>query len=229
MMEQEMKDMPVHIVNGFQFSDNSLHLLSYALDMARLGGTIGPDFWEAHIVENVGKVSISDTLMISGPIIRAKDFSIFDSLEQCRKDAQVVFEALLYGFDTLMQEFREVLLGDAPHKPNTSLLRGKSFSNELLSYLTRVPHETDMELLDVYRRQACALCDAEPVLMCLRLPSDMQYLWNGEWRALIKADAEIRSHQFHMWYYNHAFTKFRMQAMSNCYLYTKHPEHFNRG
>ncbi|QZE59270.1 hypothetical protein MPK66_gp026 [Erwinia phage pEa_SNUABM_2] len=228
-MEQEMKDMPVHIVNGFQFSDNSAHLLSYALDMARLGGTIGPEFWEAHIVENVGKVSLTETIMISGPIIRAKDFSIFDSIEQCRKDAQVVFESLLYGFDTLMQEFREVLLGEAPHKPHTTFLNGKSFSNELLSYLSRPAEESDMELLDVYRRQACGLCDAEPILMRLRLPGNTQHLWNGEWRAVIRASEEIRAHQFNMWYYNHAFTKHRMQALSNCYLYTKHAEHFNRG
>lgn len=228
-MEQEMKDMPVHIVNGFQFSDNSTHLLSYALDMARLGASIGPDFWEAHIVENVGKVSLTDTLNISGPIIRAKDFSIFDSIEQCRKDAQVIFESLLYGFDTLMQEFREALVEDVAHTSHTGKSNSRSLSSELLSYLSRAPHESDMLLLDSYRRQACALVDAEPVLMSLRLPGSIQYPWNGEWCALTKAGEEIRSHQFYMWYYNHAFTKHRMQAMSNCYLYTKHPEHFNRG
>ncbi|AWY08308.1 hypothetical protein HOT49_gp028 [Erwinia phage vB_EamM_Alexandra] len=228
-MEQEMKDMPVHIVNGFQFSDNSAHLLSYALDMARLGGKIGPEFWETHIVENVGKTSMSDIMLISGPVIRAKDFSMFDNIEQCCKDAQVVFEALLYGFDTLMQEFRTAFVDEAPHKPCASMLVSKAFSNELLSYLTRPAEEGDMELLDVYRRQACALVDGEPVIMRLRLPGNTQYLWNGEWRAHCKSVEDVRAQHFNSWYYNHAFTKHRMQALSNSYLYTKHSEHFNRG
>lgn len=223
--EQDMRDMPVHIVNGFQFSANSAHLMSYALDMARLGGKIGPDFWEAHIVENVNKVSISQTMLISGPIIRAKDFSIFDSIEQCRKEAHIVFEALLYGFDNLMQEFRTALLDEAIAKP----VRGEHFSAELLSYLTCCAEESDMQLLDSYRRQSCALVDAEPVVLRLRLPGNAQYLWNGEWRALCKSTDEYRSQHFQSWYYNHALTKHRMQAMSNSYLYTKHPEHFNRG
>ena len=228
-MEQEMKDMPVHIVNGFHFNDSTVHLMSYALDMARLGATIGPDFWEAHIVENVGRVSMSDTLLISGPIIRAKDFSIFDTIEQSRKDAQVVFEALLYGFDTLMQEFRESICGDAPHRPRTSMMHGKDFSSELLAYLSRPAEESDMQFLESYRRQSCALVDAEPVVLAVRIPNNTQYVWNGEWRALCKSVQEVRDQHFSSWYYNHAFTMHRMQAMSNCYLYTKHPEHFNRG
>lgn len=227
-MKQEMKDMPLHIVNGFQFSDSSAHLMSYALDMVRLGGKIGPDFWKAHIVENVGKVSMSETMLISGPIIRAKDFSIFDNIDQCRKDAQVVFEALLYGFDNLMQEFRTAFVGEASHTPQSTPLSKDRFSAEMYSYLTRCAEESDMQLLDVYRRQSCALVDAEPVIMRLRLPGNTQYLWNGEWRAHCKSPEEVRAQHFNAWYYNHAITKHRMQAMSNNYLYTKHPEHFDR-
>lgn len=224
--EQDLRDLPVHIVNGFQFREESVDLMAFALDVVRLGGKIDESFWEDHIVEDLKKINLMDTIHITGPIIGRAQFDLFEPLERCHKNAHVLLEALIYGFDLLMQELNKAFLeeGGASH----FIRRNKTnmFSRELIQYLTRPAEEKDIQLLHAYRRQAAALCDAEPVVLGVRTSTSSQFVWNGEWRAMLTQPEEVRQRFLANWYYNHALTEQRLKAMVSAYLHDKFPEQF---
>lgn len=227
-MEQEQNplDMPVHIVNGFQFRERSAKLMAYALDMKRLGATIDANFWDTRILDDDQNIDMVQRLSTTGPVIDRRGFDLFESTDRCRRNAAIVFDALIYGFDLMMQEFREAFLEESGVSPWIDRHNTNMFSRELLQYLTRPAEESDLLDLPTYRRQAAVLCDVEPVLLTLRVHNEIQYVWNGEWRALTNAPIETRRRQCVNWYYNHAFTIHRLRHMLSRYLYHKFPEQF---
>lgn len=222
-MEQDMRDMPVHIVNGFQFNEASAQLMSYALDMARLGATIDEDFWETRIFEDDAEFDVTGLFTTSGPLIHRRDFDMFETVERCRKNAAVLFEGLMYGFDRLMGELRSALDLDKGFPSQRDV---NKFSAELIQYLTRSAEDSDLLLLERTRAQAASRYDAEPMLLALRVKDNTQYVWNGEWRATCNAERDVRRMQYASWYFNHALTIHRLRSLTSAYLYNKFPEHF---
>ena len=224
--EQDLRDLPQHIVNGFSFREGSAQLLSFALDVVRLGGTIDESFWEDRIVENLNKIDLMSVVHITGPVIDRRQFDLFESLERCRKNAHVVLEALIYGLDLLMRELETAFLEE--DGASTLIRRNKTnmFSRELIKYLTRPAEEKDILMLHTYRRQAASLCDAEPVVLGIHSSNSHQFVWNGDWRAYLTQPLEMRKMHFSSWHHNHALTEHRMKEMLNAYLYNKFPEQF---
>lgn len=227
--EQDMSQNPKHIINGFSFREGSAQLMAFALDVVRLGGKIEESFWTDHIVENLKELDLMDNLHITGPIIDRGQFDIFESLEQCRKNAHVLLDALMYSFDLMMEELRTSFCSEERVSQFIAHNKQNMFSRDLRGYLTRPVQESDLHLVHAYRRRAIALNDAEPVLLHIGGTDSHQWVWNGEWRALLGASEETRMRQFQTWYYNHAFTEHRLKALVNHYLHYKFPEHFNRG
>lgn len=224
--EQDLRNMPQHIVNGFSFREGSAKLMSFALDVVRLGGKIEESFWEDHLVEDLNKIDLRSLVHITGPVIDRCQFDLFESLERCRKNAHVLLEAIIYGYDLLIQELETAFLEEDGASRFIRRNKTNMFSRELIQYLTRPAEEKDILMLHAYRRQSAGLCDAEPVLLGIRTTDSNQFVWNGEWRALLTLPLETRKHHLNNWYYNHALTEHRMKAMISAYLHHKFPEQF---
>ncbi|QZE56229.1 hypothetical protein pEaSNUABM40_00032 [Erwinia phage pEa_SNUABM_40] len=229
-MEQNMQDMPVHIINGFQFNKKSAALFGYALDLVRLGAEIDESFWIDHIRPQDEKADLMHTISISGPVIRHREFDLFDSLDKCRRNAHIILEGLIDGMSTICSELETAFLAEDGPSLHICKSNQNMFRNETLQYLTRPAEEQDILLCAAGRRQAAQLYDTESVLLAIRgIESSWQYVWNGEWRALLASDEETRSTHFRRWYYNHVLTIHRLRHALSCHLYTVYPEHFNRG
>ncbi|QZE57908.1 hypothetical protein MPK70_gp032 [Erwinia phage pEa_SNUABM_33] len=224
--EQDLRDLPQHIVNGFSFRDGSAQLMSFALDVVRLGGRIDESFWEDRIVEDPNKIDLMSVIHITGPVIGRRQFDLFESLETCRKNAHVVLGALIYGLDLLMRELKTAFLREEGAFTRIRHNETNMFSRELISYLTRPAEEKDILMLHTYRRQSASLCDAEPVLFGIHSSGGSQFVWNGDWRAYLKQPLEMRKMHLSSWHHNHALTEHRMKEMLNAYLYNKFPEQF---
>lgn len=219
--EQDLRDMPQHIVNGFSFNESSAKLMAYALDMTRVGANIDQEFWDTRIVDNGHKPDMVSIITTSGPLLARHKFDMFESLERCRSNAPIVFDAVLHGYTLLMKELAAEFLSDS----DTIRIDLSGFSHELRQYLLRPAEEKDLRQLETYRVQSAVMYDSTPVLLSLS-GNKTQYVWNGEWAAMRLAPMSDRTHFFNMWKFNHAFTLHRLRQLTTAYLYNKFPEQF---
>ncbi|QZE58586.1 hypothetical protein pEaSNUABM28_00029 [Erwinia phage pEa_SNUABM_28] len=229
-MEQEMKDKPLHIINGFQLNEHTTKLFAYALDLVRLGANIDESFWIDRIVADDYKAEITDLLSITGPRISRRHFDLFETLETCRRNAHIILEALIDGMSTICTELEEAFMAEDGGTPLIRRAKQNMFRNETIQYLLRPAEEKDIHNCPTYRKIAAGLYDAEPVLLAIRgNSSETKYVWNGEWRALLGVSEADRQVHYRRWYYNHALTIHRLRDMITCHLYTVYADHFSRG
>lgn len=111
-MEKELdlsKD-PATIVNGFQFCDDTVRLMAFALDLHRRGASIDRAFFDRRITDDDAKGksdSILDMFHTNGPRCSRARFDLFETRETCVNNAVMVFDAIAFGFDMICDELLE--------------------------------------------------------------------------------------------------------------------------